>query len=76
MPGWLGTLPGHARYSFGAQFAEVRVNADTGEEGESVIQTILSTGSPARVAGVTRAGCRYGRAGPASPPRCAAGAVG
>jgi len=24
-------LPGHARYSFGAQFAEVRVDADTGE---------------------------------------------
>src|SRR5262249_21367616 len=27
----IGALPGHARYSFGAQFAEVRVDADTGE---------------------------------------------
>ena len=27
----IGALPRHARYSFGAQFAEVRVDADTGE---------------------------------------------
>jgi len=27
----IGALPGHARFSFGAQFAEVRVDADTGE---------------------------------------------
>jgi xanthine dehydrogenase YagR molybdenum-binding subunit len=27
----VGTQPDHARYSFGAQFAEVRVDADTGE---------------------------------------------
>ena len=27
----IGALPNHARYSFGAQFAEVRVDADTGE---------------------------------------------
>lgn len=27
----IGALPAHARYAFGAQFAEVRVDADTGE---------------------------------------------
>ena len=27
----IGALPDHARYSFGAQFAEVKVDADTGE---------------------------------------------
>ncbi len=27
----IGAQPGHARYSFGAQFAEVRVDVDTGE---------------------------------------------
>jgi len=46
----IGALPAHARYAFGAQFAEVRVDADTGEVRVPRLLGVFAAGRPGQVA--------------------------